>query len=76
MTASPDAPPRTPHPGLVLLPGSSLATLDDVVARAFDVGLRRIQMLAWRDLDDPEAGGSERHADHVAARWARAGPVR
>jgi len=73
VTAAPDAPPRTPHQGLVLLPGASLATLHDVVARALDVGLRRIQMLAWRDLDDPEAGGSERHADHVAARWARAG---
>ncbi len=73
MTAASDTPPATPHQGLVLLPGASLATLDDVVARALDVGLRRIQMLAWRDLDDPEAGGSERHADHVAARWARAG---
>jgi glycosyltransferase involved in cell wall biosynthesis len=30
-------------------------------------------MLAWRDLDDPEAGGSERHAHHVASLWAAAG---
>ena len=30
-------------------------------------------MLAWRDLDDPEAGGSERHAHHVASLWADAG---
>lgn len=30
-------------------------------------------MLAWRDLDDPEAGGSEVHAAHVARRWAGAG---
>ena len=30
-------------------------------------------MLAWRDLDDVEAGGSEVHAAHVAQRWAAAG---
>jgi glycosyltransferase involved in cell wall biosynthesis len=36
-------------------------------------GLRRVLMLAWRDLDDPEAGGSEVHADKVAERWAAAG---
>src|SRR3954453_2291212 len=30
-------------------------------------------MLAWRDLDDPEAGGSEIHASHVAALWSQAG---
>jgi len=69
--AQPETP--APHQGLVLLPGAADVTLDDVVGRALDVGLRRIQMLAWRDLDDPEAGGSERHADHVASRWAHAG---
>ncbi|OHV35867.1 glycosyl transferase family 1 [Parafrankia colletiae] len=36
-------------------------------------GLRRIHMLAWRDLDDPESGGSELHADKVAEQWAAAG---
>ncbi|MCH1403742.1 MAG: glycosyltransferase family 4 protein, partial [Candidatus Nanopelagicales bacterium] len=30
-------------------------------------------VLAWRDLDDVEAGGSELHASTVAARWAAAG---
>jgi len=30
-------------------------------------------MLAWRDLEDPEAGGSELHAHEVATRWAAAG---
>ena len=30
-------------------------------------------MLAWRDLADPEAGGSEVHADKVAEAWAGAG---
>ncbi len=52
---------------------SATAKLDEVAARAFEVGVRRIQMLAWRDLDDPEAGGSERHAHRVASLWASAG---
>ncbi len=30
-------------------------------------------MLAWRDLDDPDAGGSEVHADEFMRRWAEAG---
>ena len=42
----------------------------DLAARA---GLRRIHFLAWRDLDDPEAGGSELHAATVASIWAEAG---
>jgi len=29
--------------------------------------------VAWRDLDDPEAGGSELHAHMVASAWAAAG---
>jgi glycosyltransferase involved in cell wall biosynthesis len=40
---------------------------------AQSAGLRRIHVLAWRDLDDPEAGGSELHASRVAAVWAAAG---
>jgi glycosyltransferase involved in cell wall biosynthesis len=35
--------------------------------------LRRIHFVAWRDLDDPEAGGSELHAHKVASLWAAAG---
>ena len=35
--------------------------------------LHRVSMLAWRDLDDPEAGGSELHASNIAALWAEAG---
>jgi len=46
------------------------ASLEDLVARS---AIRRVRMVAWRDLDDPEAGGSELHADHVAALWAAAG---
>src|SRR5262245_24846200 len=33
-------------------------------------GIRRIHVLAWRDLDDPDAGGSEVHADEFMRRWA------
>ncbi len=51
--------------------------VDDVVTKLGDIaagaGLRRITMLAWRDLDDPEAGGSEIHASRVAELWGRAG---
>jgi len=36
-------------------------------------GIRRIHVLAWRDLDDDEAGGSEVHADECERRWADAG---
>ena len=50
--------------------GPADAKLGDIAAAA---GLRRIHLLAWRDLDDPEAGGSELHAHMIAARWARAG---
>jgi glycosyltransferase involved in cell wall biosynthesis len=44
--------------------------LGDVAAAA---GLQRIHILMWRDLDDPEAGGSELHAHEIARRWAAAG---
>lgn len=36
-------------------------------------GVRRVHTLAWRDLDDPDAGGSEVHADEFMRRWADAG---
>lgn len=36
-------------------------------------GIQHIHMVAWRDLDDPEAGGSELHAHEIAKRWAAAG---
>jgi glycosyltransferase involved in cell wall biosynthesis len=49
---------------------SARADLGEIAARA---GLRRIHMLAWRDLCDPEAGGSEVHASTIAKLWAEAG---
>tara|TARA_Y100001936_G_scaffold251237_1_gene306519 strand:+ start:275 stop:1426 length:1152 start_codon:yes stop_codon:yes gene_type:complete len=36
-------------------------------------GIRRIHVLSWRDLEDPEAGGSEVYVHEVASRWAAAG---
>jgi glycosyltransferase involved in cell wall biosynthesis len=36
-------------------------------------GLKRIDVLAWRDFDDPEAGGSELHAHRIIAAWSKAG---
>jgi glycosyltransferase involved in cell wall biosynthesis len=51
-------------------PNDVIAKLGDIAAQA---GLRRITLLAWRDLDDPEAGGSEIHASRVAELWGRAG---
>jgi glycosyltransferase involved in cell wall biosynthesis len=44
--------------------------LGDLAASA---GLQRIGIVAWRDLDHPEAGGSEVHAARIAERWAAAG---
>ena len=48
----------------------SRVKLGDIAAAA---GLSRIHLLAWRDLDDVEAGGSEVHAANVARLWAEAG---
>ena len=45
----------------------------DLRELAADAGLRRVHLLAWRDLDDPEAGGSEVHAATVARLWTEAG---
>lgn len=77
-TAPEDSGPVVPLPldtaaPNVLLPTTSAMCLHDVVGRARDVGLRRIHLLAWRDLDDAEAGGSELHAHRIATLWAGAG---
>jgi glycosyltransferase involved in cell wall biosynthesis len=49
------------------------ATIAKMGAVAAEAGLRRVSMLAWRDLDDPEAGGSEISASTHAKYWAEAG---
>lgn len=36
-------------------------------------GIRRVHLIAWRDLDDPTAGGSEIHINEIARRWTAAG---
>lgn len=51
-------------------PDGDLGKIGDLAAEA---GIRRIHVLAWRDLDDVEAGGSEVHIHEVARRWAAAG---
>lgn len=54
-------------------PVASEATIKALGDMAAEAGLDRIHMLAWRDLDDVEAGGSEVHADNIASLWAQAG---
>jgi glycosyltransferase involved in cell wall biosynthesis len=56
-------------------PGSQ-GSLDPKAVLAEEVkrsGMSRIRVVAWRDLDDPEAGGSELHAHKILERWASAG---
>jgi glycosyltransferase involved in cell wall biosynthesis len=48
-------------------------TRSDLAALAEEAGIRHVHLFAWRDLDDAEAGGSERHANRVASLWAEAG---
>jgi glycosyltransferase involved in cell wall biosynthesis len=55
------------HPALRPFAGLTLAEIAD---RA---GLKRIDVVAWRDFDDPEAGGSELHAHRVMTAWSEAG---
>lgn len=55
--------------------GSGLAdvSLGDMTRDMIDRGVRTIHVLGWRDLGDPEAGGSEIHADEFMRRWQEAG---
>ncbi|HKA03550.1 MAG TPA: hypothetical protein VKD67_04455, partial [Acidimicrobiales bacterium] len=48
----------------------AIAKIGDIAAGA---GIQRIHVLAWRDLADVEAGGSELHAATVVRLWAEAG---
>lgn len=49
------------------------ASCEELASLALGMGVRRIEIVAWRDLDDPEAGGSELHSHRIASRWATAG---
>jgi glycosyltransferase involved in cell wall biosynthesis len=55
------------------LPPAAPSHAADLATIAADAGLRTVHFVAWRDLQDPEAGGSELHAHEVASRWAAAG---
>ncbi|HVC14632.1 MAG TPA: glycosyltransferase family 4 protein [Acidimicrobiales bacterium] len=46
---------------------------DALQAIAAESGLERVRVVAWRDLEHPEAGGSELHAHRIASLWAAAG---
>jgi glycosyltransferase involved in cell wall biosynthesis len=48
-------------------------TVEKIGDLAASAGIRRVHVLAWRDLDDVEAGGSEVHIDEIARCWAAAG---
>lgn len=54
-------------------PVASLDTIERLAELSERSGVRRVHMLAWRDLDDVEAGGSEVHAHSIASLWAQAG---
>src|SRR5271167_2687983 len=62
--------PAAPDPGR---PDAGPTEPEVLASIAAEAGLRRVHFVAWRDLDDPEAGGSELHAHHVASMWAEAG---
>ncbi|MFK7919520.1 MAG: glycosyltransferase family 4 protein [Ilumatobacter sp.] len=55
------------------MPADPQQLIEAHVTALRDVGVRRVHVLAWRDLDDPDAGGSEVHADECERRWAAAG---
>jgi glycosyltransferase involved in cell wall biosynthesis len=67
-----DYPRRVPakSPDARDLPADNIAKIGDLAA---GIGIRRVHMLSWRDLEDVEAGGSEVHASTVARLWAQAG---
>ncbi len=68
-----DTGPAVAAPGSGRRPDDVPSDLDGLASIAAGAGIRRIHFVAWRDLDDPEAGGSELHAHKIASLWARAG---
>ncbi len=61
------------EPPHVQTPVASEATTKAIADLATRAGIAHVHLLAWRDLDDPEAGGSEVHAHNIAAIWAQSG---
>ena len=43
------------------------------VSRAEHLGLRDLAVIAWRDLEAPDSGGSEEHLTQVTKHWTNAG---
>ncbi len=70
-----DPKPNTVGRGAPCSPAAVAATHESATLRAIaaESGLERVRIVAWRDLDDPEAGGSELHAHRIASLWASAG---
>jgi glycosyltransferase involved in cell wall biosynthesis len=62
-----------PDPALDSLRDAAPDAVPDLAEIAAAAGLRSVHLLAWRDLDDDEAGGSEVHASTIARLWAAAG---
>jgi len=57
----------------VQTPVASDTTTKAIAELADRAGLAHVHLLAWRDLDDDEAGGSEVHAHNIASIWAQSG---
>jgi glycosyltransferase involved in cell wall biosynthesis len=68
-----DPGPLAAQPGRGTRRGGTPSDRDVLASIAAEAGIRRIHFVAWRDLDDPEAGGSELHAHEIASLWAAAG---
>lgn len=54
-------------------PVASEDTRRRIAELAEEAGIASVHMLAWRDLDDDEAGGSEVHAHNIASIWTQSG---
>lgn len=64
--------PEPPEPTDVPRVARSSAE-DRIRESALRAGIGRVHVLTWRDLEHPDAGGSEVHVTAIASVWARAG---
>jgi glycosyltransferase involved in cell wall biosynthesis len=55
------------------LQAAATGGVDGIAELARVTGIHRVHVLAWRDLVDIEAGGSELHAAKILSIWAEAG---
>jgi glycosyltransferase involved in cell wall biosynthesis len=81
-TPEPAAPPGSAASAVatasvVAIAAEPAPEVPDELARAAqeaaEAGVRRIRVVAWRDLAHPDAGGSEIHLHEILRRWAAAG---